>query len=99
MAILDLFTRRNSVAPLPLPMGGYTVDGAGRIVASTLPHTFPRERAEHLARLVLDTFRDARKAEMPVKQFSATFTAFKITARVLRDGAMIFVAPRVNGDH
>ena len=42
---------------LPLPSGSFTVDCDGRVLASTLPHSYPTAFAQDIATEVLAAFR------------------------------------------
>jgi hypothetical protein len=46
---------------------------------------------------VLATFQAAREAQMPLTEIVADYSALKLTARELRGGAIIFLAPRSLG--
>jgi hypothetical protein len=57
MGLLKLLTRRGSGTGLVrLPAGSFTLDPAGRIVASTLPRSFPAAHVQQIGALVLSTF-------------------------------------------
>jgi len=43
---------------------------------------------------VLRLFRDARKAQIPLSEFTLHFASLQITARELRGGAIIFLTPK-----
>ena len=47
--------------------------------------------------LVLSTFQAAREAGIPLTELIADYAALKLTARELRGGAIIFLAPRSLG--
>src|SRR5688572_20408504 len=97
MGLLDIFSRS---APEPasglarLPSGSYTVDKDGKPIASTLPGSFPPAMAQELSQQVLETFRSAREVELSLSEIMLHYAAFKITARELRGGAIIFLAPQ-----
>jgi hypothetical protein len=100
MGLLNLLTRRSapaSVNLVRLPTGSFTLDPSGRIVASTLPRSFPSERVRQIGDLVLSTFQAAREARIPLTELIAEYAALKLTARELRGGAIIFIAPRSLG--
>ena len=80
-----------------LPTGSFTLDPNGRIVASTLPRSFPEEHVRQIGDLVLSTFKLAREAHIPLSELIADYAALKLTARELRGGAIIFLAPRSLG--
>lgn len=95
MGILNLFSRRPEPdTPLRLPQGSFTVDSRGRIMASTLPASFPKARQEQIIDLVLSSFQEARAAAMPVSELIIDFAALRLTAREMRGGAIIFLSPR-----
>ena len=95
MGFLNLLTRRGPGPVLVrLPTGSFTLDPGGRIVASTLPRSFPTARAQQIGALVLSTFQSAREAHIPLTELIADYSALKLTARELRGGAIIFLAPR-----
>jgi hypothetical protein len=100
MGLLKFLTRRGSstVANLVrLPTGSFTLDPSGRIVASTLPRSFPGAQTRQIGDVVLSTFRLAREAQIPLTELIADYAALKLTARELRGGAIIFLAPRSLG--
>jgi len=80
-----------------LPSGSCTVDPSGRIVASTLPRSFPDARLREITAAVLGTFQAAREAQIPLTEIVADYSALRLTARELRGGAIIFLAPRSLG--
>jgi hypothetical protein len=95
MGFLNLLSRRRSDTHLTrLPSGSFTLDPGGRIVASTLPRSFPSEHVEQIGALVLSTFRSAHEAQLPLTELIADYAALRLTARALRGGAIIFLAPR-----
>jgi hypothetical protein len=88
---------RPPATPPPLPRGSFTLDKSGKILTSTLPATFSKEQILEIGGTVLKTFRAAQAMQMPLSEFTFTFTALKLTARELRGGAIIFLAPREFG--
>jgi len=95
MGLLNLLSRRGAGPGLMrLPTGSFTLDPGGRIVASTLPRSFPAAHVQQIGALVLATFRSAREARIPLTELVADYSALKLTARELRGGAIIFLAPR-----
>ena len=80
-----------------LPSGSFTLDPAGRVVASTLPRSFPEAMIHQIGRLMLQLFESARKVELPLSEVVAEYAALRLTARELRGGAIIFLAPRSIG--
>jgi hypothetical protein len=100
MGILNLKSREESAANTGLtrlPSGSFTLDPTGRIVASTLPRSFPPHLVQEVAETIMITFETAREAHMPLTELVVDFPAFKVTARELRGGAIIFLAPRALG--
>jgi hypothetical protein len=77
-----------------LPSGSFTIDPTGRVVASTLPGSFPSHMVEQISSVVLGMFRSAQQADHPLTQIIAEFDSLKLTAKELRGGAIIFLAPR-----
>ena len=79
---------------LRLPSGSFTIDASGKVVVSTLPRAFPESLLRQISDFVLQTFRTAREVQMPLSEIVADYTGLKLTARELRGGAIIFLAPR-----
>jgi hypothetical protein len=77
-----------------LPTGTITVDRQGRIVTSTVSSAYPKNLLREVARDVLELFREARVAQMPLAEVSLHFGSLRITARELRGGAIIFLFPQ-----
>jgi hypothetical protein len=93
------FGSKSSVAAdrpalIRLPSGSFTIDPTGRLVASTLPRSFPEALVREIGAVVLATFQSAREAQLPLAELVAHFSSLKLTARELRGGAIIFLAPR-----
>jgi len=93
MGILNKFFGARPTV-LPLPAGTLTVDRQGQIVASTVSSTFPKNLLQAIARDLLELFREARAAQMPLAEASLHFGSLRITARELRGGAIIFLLPQ-----
>jgi hypothetical protein len=79
---------------LRLPSGSFTLDPSGRVVASTLPRSFPAHLVQQVAQSIMTTFESAGKAHIALTELVVDFPAFKVTARALRGGAIIFLAPQ-----
>lgn len=94
MDFLKLFTRESASVPLALPSGTFTIDRTGRLVTSTISTDFPEKLALEIGHAVLDTFRKAKAAEIVLTEVTINFAAVKLTARELRGGAIVFLAPR-----
>jgi hypothetical protein len=77
-----------------LPDGTITVDRHGQITTSTVNSAFPKQLLEGIGHDVLELFREARTAHMPLAEVSLCFGSLRITARELRGGAIIFLFPQ-----
>ena len=98
MGILNMFAKAPAVL-MPLPRGSFTVDREGRMLASTLPQSFPEQLAEDMAMEVLAVFRDAKAAKINFNELIVRFANLKLTARELRGGAIIFLVPQTFSRH
>jgi hypothetical protein len=88
------FLRTSSPGLLRLPSGSFTVSRAGDIFGSTVPSAFPPELVRDIAQQVVATFREAEALELPLVEQVVHFSSFKITAREVRDGAIVFLLPQ-----
>ncbi len=92
------FLTKSNQAPKPelkrLATGTFTIDPAGRIVSSTVPSRVPGAQMREIGRQVLAIFEGARKANLQFSELVVQYAAFKITARQMRGGAIIFLSPR-----
>jgi len=79
---------------LKLPAGSFTVDRNGGVLVGTLPSTFPTALMTEIGREVLDAFRGAESAQLPLSELIMSYPTLRITARDLRGGAIVFLAPR-----
>jgi len=77
-----------------LPTGSVTVDRHGSIVTSTVSSAFPQKTLQEIGHDVLELFREARAAHMPLAEVNLHFGSLRITARELRGGAIIFLFPQ-----
>lgn len=97
MGFLDLF-KKQDVPPTAtvtrLPSGSFTIDATGRVVVSTISRAFPEPLLQEVSQLVLQTFRRARETQVPLSELVAQYASLKLTAREMRGGAIIFLAPR-----
>lgn len=95
MALINIFSSTGGETGqlTRLFSGSFTVDADGAVIACTLPSSFPQSHIREIATHVLTAFRDAKKLEMPLTQIVIHFAAMKITAREMRGGAIIFLAP------
>jgi hypothetical protein len=94
MGILNLFAKRNESKVNRLPSGSFTVDSLGQILVSTVMQDYPRPWLIEIGRCAIHTFRSAREARLPLTEFVVYYAAFKVTARELRGGAIVFLTPR-----
>lgn len=76
-----------------LSSGCFTVDRNGRLLVSTLPQTFSPELLKQITQTVLRAFHSAREARVVLNEIQAHYPALNITARELRGGAIVFIAP------
>ena len=93
MGLLNFFAKPDSML-LKLPSGSFTVDRSGRVVVKTVPSSFPGALVEEIGRHVLATFREAQAAQILLSELIIHYPSLKITARELRGGAIIFLAPQ-----
>ena len=70
------------------------MDREGRVIASTLPQSFPEEFAAEIGLDVVTTFKDALAARIVLREFIVRYANLKLTARELRGGAIIFLFPQ-----
>jgi hypothetical protein len=71
-----------------------TVDRNCQVLATTISSSCPPELIQDIGSQVLRLFREARKAQMPLSEFTLHFGSIQITARELRGGAIIFLTPK-----
>ena len=92
MGLLNFFSK-----PAPsltgLPSGCFTMDRAGNVVVATVSSSFPAATVREIGRHVLDTFREAQLAQLPLAELVVHYGSLKITARELRGGALVFLTP------
>jgi hypothetical protein len=93
MGLMTLFSRP-AKALLRLPAGSFTVDRQGSVLVGTLPSSFPAALVSSIGAEVLAAFREAESAQLPLSELVINFPSLKITARELRGGAIIFLAPK-----
>jgi len=96
MGLLSFFTKGGASSPPPvvLPTGSFTVDRSGRVVSSTLTASFPTALALEIGKATLAAFSAAKEAQINFSELTATYAGFKITAREVKGGILIFLAPR-----
>jgi hypothetical protein len=78
-----------------LPSGSFTVDAQGQVVSSTVPQAVPASLVQEIGQCVVAVFQDARKANLSFSEMVAQYATFKITAREMRGGAIIFLSPKI----
>ncbi len=88
------FRSKSAAELMRLPTGCFTVDPAGKVVASTLPQSFPLPLLQEISAQVLATFRDAQAAQLPLTEIVVRFASLRITARDMLGGAIVFVSPK-----
>ncbi len=90
----NLFSRHATPALGVLPSGSFTIDREGRILTSTLGRTFPAATMQEIGEQVIDAFRAAHEAQLPLGEITVHYSALKLLARELRGGAIIFMMPQ-----
>jgi hypothetical protein len=93
MGFLSLFSKPSAGVQV-LPSGTLTVDRNNQILATTVSSACSQEVLQQIGDQVLGLFRQARKAQLPLSEMTIHFASLKITARELRGGAIIFLAPK-----
>jgi hypothetical protein len=93
MGFLNFF-RRSVPVLVRLPAGSFTVDRDGRVLVATLPSSFPADCVRDIAEQVLRAFAEAAAAQLPLAELVVQYPSLKITARELRGGAIVYLAPQ-----
>jgi hypothetical protein len=83
---------RSTKPLLQLHSGSFSMDRTGRILATTLPSSFPHNLLETIGQCVALTFKEAHTAQLPLAEIIVHYPGLKITAREMRGGAMVFLA-------
>jgi hypothetical protein len=92
MGFMKLFSK--TAPPLVgLPSGCFTMDRTGKLVVSTVSSSFPTATVQEIGRRVLETFREAQTAQLPLAELVVHYGSLKIVAREMRGGTMIFLTP------
>jgi hypothetical protein len=94
MGLLNFFSKPMPTVLLRLPSGSFTLDRSGHVVVTTLPSSFPAELVTEIGERILNTFRDAQAAQLPLDELVVYYPALKITARELRGGAIVYLTPQ-----
>ncbi|MGA3171165.1 MAG: hypothetical protein ABSE62_09130 [Chthoniobacteraceae bacterium] len=87
-------SKSTPLTPARFPRGSYTVCSSGKIVVSTLPGNFPRDRMEMIGKAVLSAISAARGLGTPFTELAAEYAGLEIRARDLAGGAIIFLTPQ-----
>jgi hypothetical protein len=75
-----------------LPVGSFTVDAQGQVVSSTVPHSVPAALVRDIGQRIVAVFAGARRAQLPFSELVVQYASYKITAREMRGGAIIFLS-------
>lgn len=90
MGLLSFFSK--PARPLlQLHSGSFSLDRGGRVLATTLPSSFPPALIAEIGRCVVETFREGQAAQLPLNELVVYFPGLSITARELRGGALVFL--------
>jgi len=79
---------------LRLPTGAFTVDAQGNLVSSTVPQWVPEALVVQIGQQILAVFRGAAAVRLPFFELRVHYAAFRITAREMRGGAIVFLSPK-----
>jgi hypothetical protein len=92
---MGFITRLTSRSGLhQLPSGTFTVDPQGNLVSSTVPRSVPETQVREIGQQVLAVFKGAAEARLRFSELKIQYEAFRITAREMRGGAVIFLTPK-----
>jgi hypothetical protein len=91
---MGIVNKKSSGGLRRLPTGTFTVDAQGLVISSTVPQSVPAAVVGEIGRSVVAVFQSARKANMAFSEMVAQYATFKITAREMRGGAIIFLSPK-----
>lgn len=94
MGFLTAYHKKPKADVKRLPSGTFTVDAQCRIVSSTVPGSVSEAQVREIGRHVLAIFASAREARLPFSELIVHYAAFKITAREMRGGAIVFLLPK-----
>jgi hypothetical protein len=93
MGFLSLFSK-SSPTLLRLPSGSFTMDRDGRVLVSTLSSSFPTDWIHEMGNAILEAFRDAHAAQLPLDQLIIRYGSLKVSAREMRGGTIVFLSPQ-----
>jgi hypothetical protein len=91
---MGLVRRKQVSAPPRLPTGTFTVDSQGQVISSTVPQSVSPLVVKDIGESVVSVFQGARKANVSFSEMVAQYGTFKITAREMRGGAIIFLSSK-----
>ena len=81
-----------------LPSGAFTVDSQGNLVSSTVPQWVPEGLVVQIGQNILAIFKGGAAARLPFTELRVQYEAFRITAREMRGGAIVFLSPQTAMD-
>jgi len=91
MGFLSIFSRPAKPL-LQLHSGSFSIDRGGRVLATTLPSSFPRELVEEIGQCITETFREAQTIQLPLDELVIYYPGLRVTAREMRGGAVVFLS-------
>jgi len=93
---MGLLTKQDAGKPglRRLPSGAFTVDAQGNLVSSTVPQWVPEALVIEIGRQILAVFKGAAAVRLRFSELRVHYEAFRITAREMRGGAIIFLSPK-----
>jgi hypothetical protein len=94
MGLLTIFSKTPKADVKRQASGSFTVSPDGRIVSSTVPATVSAALVREIGRNVLAIFDGAHKANLQFTELVVQYAAYKITARQMRGGAIVFLSPK-----
>jgi hypothetical protein len=77
-----------------LPSGVFTVDARGNLVSSTVPQWVSEGLVLKIGREILAVFKGAAAVRLPFSELRVQYGTFRIAAREMRGGAIIFLSPK-----
>src|SRR5580704_7913652 len=97
---MGFLTKRSNKSGLhQLPSGTFTVDPLGNIVSSTVPQSVSEAIVRDIGLQLLAVFKGAAAARLQFSELKIQYEAFRITAREMRGGAVIFLTPKTVQSH
>ena len=94
--MIGFLKRQVNKEPPRLPSGSFTLNASGQIVVSTMPRSFPEAQMREIGERVMDFFKGAQLARLPLQELNIYYPSLKLTARSLRGGALIFLLPQTH---